>query len=254
MSRLNKRQAHLSRPRFEFGGVFLCVGRKRLHRCLSEAAAIQAETAHTTTSGSKKPLNSMDAFTESKKDDNYKDVGFVTPPENGYVNAFGYSEEFDWLFLPSEVNHGANSSIPVGDADIENGGKMLDDLQESLILHTYHTSPYTRKQRKEGNKIRDLYKLPYYPDRIAQWAVIQVIEPILIKNLITDTYSAIPKRGIHPGLERLKGWMDSDIVGTQYCLKIDARHYYQSINHELLKDKFRRLFKDADLIWFMRMR
>lgn len=40
MSRLNKWQAHLSRPRFEFGGVFLCVGRKRLHRCLSEAAAI----------------------------------------------------------------------------------------------------------------------------------------------------------------------------------------------------------------------
>lgn len=141
--------------------------------------------------------------------------------------------------------------VKIVDADIENGGKMLDDLQESLILHTYHTSPYTRKQRKEGNKIRDLYKLPYYPDRIAQWAVIQVIEPILIKNLITDTYSAIPKRGIHPGLERLKGWMDSDIVGTQYCLKIDARHYYQSINHELLKDKFRRLFKDADLIWFI---
>ena len=27
-------------PRFEFGGVFLCVGRKQLHRCLSEAAAI----------------------------------------------------------------------------------------------------------------------------------------------------------------------------------------------------------------------
>lgn len=60
------------------------------------------------------------AFTESKKDDNYKDVGFVTPPENGYVNAFGYSEEFDWLFLPSEVNHGANSSVPVGDYHWQN--------------------------------------------------------------------------------------------------------------------------------------
>lgn len=141
--------------------------------------------------------------------------------------------------------------VKIVDADVENGGEMLDDLQNSLIQHTYHTSPYTLKQRKEGKKIRDLYKLPYYPDRIAQWAVIQVIEPVLIKNLITDTYSAIPKRGIHPGLERLKGWMDSNVAGTQYCLKIDARHYYQSINHELLKDKFRRLFKDADLIWFI---
>ncbi len=35
-----EQMTHLSRPRFEFGGVFLCVGRKRLHRCLLEAAAI----------------------------------------------------------------------------------------------------------------------------------------------------------------------------------------------------------------------
>lgn len=130
-------------------------------------------------------------------------------------------------------------------------GKMIPKLQRRMKNHTYHTSPYTMKQRKEGKKIRDLYKLPYYPDRIAQWAVIQVIEPILIKNLITDTYSAIPKRGIHAGLKRLRNWIDTDVIGTQYCLKIDARHYYQSINHEILKDKFRRVFKDPDLLWFV---
>ncbi len=130
-------------------------------------------------------------------------------------------------------------------------GSMLKDLQSNLINHTHKTSKYTRKQRKEGRKIRDLYKLPYYPDRIAQWAVIQVIEPILIKNLIVDTYSAIPKRGIHPGLNRLQSWINTDVFGTQYCLKIDARHYYQSINHEILKDKFRRLFREPDLIWYI---
>ena len=130
-------------------------------------------------------------------------------------------------------------------------GKMIPTLQKRMKNHNYYTSPYTMKQRKEGKKIRDLYKLPYYPDRIAQWAVIQVIEPILIKNLITDTYSAIPKRGIHKGLGRLQNWMNTDVVGTQYCLKIDARHYYQSINHEILKDKFRQVFKDPDLLWFV---
>jgi hypothetical protein len=130
-------------------------------------------------------------------------------------------------------------------------GKMIPTLQKRLRNHTYHTFPYTMKQRKEGKKIRDLYKLPYYPDRIAQWAVIQVIEPILIRNLITDTNSAIPRRGIHKGLKRLRYWIKTDVFGTQYCLKIDARHYYQSINHEILKDKFRRLFKDTDLLWFI---
>ena len=130
-------------------------------------------------------------------------------------------------------------------------GKMIPKLQRKLKNHTHHTSPYTMQQRREGKKIRDLYKLPYYPDRIAQWAVIQVIEPILIKNLIRDTYSAIPRRGIHKGLQRLRHWIKTDVFGTQYCLKVDARHFYQSINHEILKDKFRRLFKDPDLLWFI---
>lgn len=137
------------------------------------------------------------------------------------------------------------------DLDIEQGGEMLKNLKESLINHTYHTSQYTLKKRKEGRKIRDLYKLPYYPDRIAQWAVIQVIEPYLIHNLIFDTFSAIPNRGIHLGLDRVQAAMRGDVPGCQYCLKIDAKHFYQSINHEILKDKFRRLFKDEDLLWFI---
>jgi len=141
--------------------------------------------------------------------------------------------------------------VKIVNADIKNGGSMIDDLQKSLINHTYKTSKYKKQRRKEGKKIRDLYKLPYYPDRIGQWAVIQVIEPIMIKNLIFDTYSAIPKRGIHRGLNRVKQAMYNDIKGCQYCLKIDAAHYYQSINHEILKDKFRRIFKDEDLVWFI---
>ena len=55
------------------------------------------------------------SFAESKNSDNYKDAGFVLPPNDGYVNAFGYSEDFDWLFLPSEVGNGASTGVPVGD-------------------------------------------------------------------------------------------------------------------------------------------
>lgn len=62
------------------------------------------------------------AFEESKKGDHYQDAGFVTPSENGYVNAFGYSENFDWLFMPSETNHNANTAVPVGDYYWNNTG------------------------------------------------------------------------------------------------------------------------------------
>ncbi len=50
--------------------------------------------------------------------------------------------------------------------------------------------------------MRLIYKLPYYPDRIAQWAILRVIEPILIRNFTRDTYSAIP---VVVRTSRLKG-------------------------------------------------
>ena len=78
----------------------------------------------------------------------------------------------------------------------KNLDKALKKLQESLIEHTYKTSDYEVFTKKEGEKEREIYKLPYYPDRICQWAILQVIEPYLLKTMTTDTYSAIPKRGI----------------------------------------------------------
>lgn len=54
------------------------------------------------------------AFNESKHSDNYEPVGFTLSNANGYINAMGYgSEEFDWLFVPSEI--GGTSALPVGD-------------------------------------------------------------------------------------------------------------------------------------------
>lgn len=42
-----------------------------------------------------------------------------------------------------------------------------------------------------------------------------------------------------------------DVPGTQYCLKLDAKKYYPSIDHNILKNKYRRLFKDNDLLWLL---
>lgn len=57
-------------------------------------------------------------YAESKKTDNYENIGFALPSENGYISAMGYSTKYDWLFLPSEVK--GNSSLPVGDYYYQN--------------------------------------------------------------------------------------------------------------------------------------
>lgn len=127
----------------------------------------------------------------------------------------------------------------------------LYKLQDALKNKTYHTSEYEVFERKEGVKVRQIYKLPYFPDRICQWALLQVIEPILMKNLTRDTYSAIPNRGIHGGLKKLRQDIKNDEIGCMYCLKFDIRKYYPSINHEILKKKYAKLIKDKDVLWLI---
>lgn len=52
-------------------------------------------------------------FAENKNTDNYVSAGFSVTNANGYISAFGYAPECDWLFIASECL--GNSSLPVGD-------------------------------------------------------------------------------------------------------------------------------------------
>ena len=128
--------------------------------------------------------------------------------------------------------------------------KYIDAIYETLKNKTYHTSEYDIFERDDGKKVREIYKLPYYPDRIVHWAIMLVIEPLLIKHLTADTYSAIPDRGMHYGMKRVKQDL-KDKEGCMYCLKLDIRKYYPSIDHDILKSQYRKLFKDKDLLWLI---
>lgn len=133
----------------------------------------------------------------------------------------------------------------------ENEDEYLYRLQDMLIHKTYHTSKYEVFEKKEGKKIRKIYKLPYFPDRICQWAIIQVIEPYLMRTLTDDTYSALPGRGVERARRKMVRALKTDPENTVWCLKIDISKYYPNVNIEKLKLKYRRLFKDNDLLWLL---
>lgn len=133
----------------------------------------------------------------------------------------------------------------------ENEDEYLYRLQDMLIHKTYHTSKYEVFEKKEGKKIRKIYKLPYFPDRICQWAIIQVIEPYLMRTLTDDTYSALPGRGVERARRKMVRALKTDPENTIWCLKIDISKYYPNVNIEKLKLKYRRLFKDNDLLWLL---
>ena len=120
-------------------------------------------------------------------------------------------------------------------------------LHESLKNGTFKTSKYhifTIYEPKE----RLIYRLPYYPDRILHHAIMNVLEPIWVSVFNKNTYSCIKNRGIHKCAKDVKQALKQDPDGTRYCLKIDVRKFYPSINHEILKKVVRRKIKDGRLL------
>lgn len=122
-----------------------------------------------------------------------------------------------------------------------------EKLLEMLTNLTYQTSKYSTFKVYEP-KERVIFRLPYYPDRIAHHAIMNIMEPIWVSTFINNTYSCIKNRGIHKLAKDLKKVLKSDVEGTKYCLKLDVKKFYPSIDHDVLKRIIRRKIKDKRLL------
>lgn len=125
----------------------------------------------------------------------------------------------------------------------------LRQLQVELTTRTYTTSAYEVFVKYEPKR-REIYKLPFR-DRVVQWAIMQVLEPVWTPQFTSDTHACIRGRGIHSLLRQLRTDLRRDPDGTRYCLKIDVRKFYPSIDHGILKQVIRRKLKDPDVLWLL---
>lgn len=137
-------------------------------------------------------------------------------------------------------------------------------IRQMLIDKTYTTSEYHIFEIEDNGKHREIAELPYYPDRIIQWAIMQVLEEPLMKHFIPTTYAAmsgkkkrnkkfkkrISERGPHAALAKLQEYAE-DKDNTRYCLKMDVKKFFPNIDKAILKSLLRRKFKDKDLLWLL---
>lgn len=103
-------------------------------------------------------------FTDDTSASPYEDTGICPSYGEGYISAFGYDENFDWLFIPTE--HNGNSSTPVGDYTYNSqpgwrvarlGGSWHDGSKAgAFYLHLHHAASH--RHRAFGGR------LVYVPD------------------------------------------------------------------------------------------
>jgi len=128
--------------------------------------------------------------------------------------------------------------------------RYIFEIHNILKNKTFRNSEYQMFKKIDSGKEREIFKLPYFPDRIIHHCIMQVLEPIWMKIFIQDTYSSMKNRGIHAGVKRLKIFL-KDQENTQYCLKLDIKKFYPSIDHDILKKIIRKKIKCKNTLWIL---
>ena len=134
--------------------------------------------------------------------------------------------------------------VKVVDSDPET---YLKQIQAMLLNESYDVSEYAYSEINDKGKVRQLAKLPYFPDRIIQWAIMLQIELVFTEVFCTHTCASLPDRGISGAMKLMFRYL-KDEENTRYALKIDISKFYPSINHRILKLLLKRKFKDKALL------
>lgn len=127
----------------------------------------------------------------------------------------------------------------------QNKEENIRSIQSMLVNQTYQVSAYRVFVVFEPKR-RDVYQLPYQ-DHLIQHIIMNVMDGMFTGMLTADTYSCIKGRGIHGALKAVKTAL-LDERSTRYCLKLDIRKFYPSIDHSIIKSQLRRKIKDQRVL------
>ena len=127
----------------------------------------------------------------------------------------------------------------------------LVKLQKELIDRTYTLGKYREFYIYEPKK--RLVMAQPFKDRVVQWAIYRVLNPVFAQGYITDSYACIKERGTHKAVKRLHYWLRQ--VGKKpekyYFLKLDISKYFYRIDHDVLMGILKRKIHDDDMIFLL---
>ena len=144
--------------------------------------------------------------------------------------------------------------------------RILDNVDEHVailrgILEREDFRPAHHKpvQINDGFKMKKRHIIkPYYKyEQVVHHAIIQVLAPtdkeiaqdhslkkVINRGAYEFTCGSVKGRGAHYGKRYIERWIRNDRKNTKYVLKIDVRLFFESIPHDRLKEKLRKVIAD----------
>lgn len=170
-----------------------------------------------------------------------------------------------WKKITTEENiKAAFYEASKGKRDRNDVRRILDNidhhvsiLQKILLETTPYDSTKGYQPRKTTSEIinegtskkkRHIEKPRYKYDQVVHHVVMRQLIPYIIKSAYDHIYSSIPERGTHSGKKTIEKWLRNDTRNTKYCAKMDIRHFYESVDHAILKEWLQKKIQDMYLL------
>ena len=139
----------------------------------------------------------------------------------------------------------------------------LATLHRELKTKTYKTKPL-RKFILRDPKTRTIC-VSDFRDRVVHHALINILQPIFEPRFIHDSYASRQGKGTLPALKRLKAFLrkvthngkivrgakDANAV-KGYALKADIKHYFETVEHDVLLAIIAKRIKDNSVLWLVK--
>ena len=115
-------------------------------------------------------------------------------------------------------------------------------LEEELRSGQYRPAPFHTFTISEPKQ--RCISASAFRDRVVHHAICRIIEPLLDRGMIADSYACRIGKGAHAAVQRAQHFARR----LPYFLQCDISKYFESIDHDVLKQILARKFKDARLL------
>jgi RNA-directed DNA polymerase len=161
-------------------------------------------------------------------------------------------ETLERAYRQAKANAGAAGVDGVRFEDIEAYGveRWLAELRQELVEETYRPHPVRRVMiPKPGGGERPL-GIPTIRDRVAQTAVVLLLEPIFEADFEDNVYAYRPERSAHDALVEVKKRL---YEGQQHVVDADVTQYFDTIPHAELLQSVGRRVADGKILHLLKL-
>lgn len=126
------------------------------------------------------------------------------------------------------------------DAVIEQSLDWIINYENAEHTPVYIYDGITRKERT--------IIVPTMEELFVQHCIVNAMKPMFTKGMYEHSYASLPGRGAHKGKQVIEKWIRTDKKNCKYVLKMDIRHFFDSVPHDLLKAKLRKTIHDEKML------